>query len=564
MKKIVVLNSGGFDSTVLLASMCGDKNIEVHSLYFSYGQLNGNIDSRIARENARKLGAIHHEIKLPQFTWSNSEFYEEDSNEYYSQYVEMRNMIFISYAMSFAESICASSIHMAILKSHGYVDTSKQFIGAVKNLCNVIGITFDAPYCDCEKQDLFVLAKQLGVGTKYEFISCDTPENGVPCGKCGDCESLEEFYEILEDDLPVKRFFTSGFNTHDSKFQELFLSTPIEEMRVLLNNDCQLNCEHCYHNGNPLIQDILTDEELVKSICDAYNLGIKSIHYSGKEPLFNDRIFKITDKVKQVVPDMDFTVVTNGINVPKYAEQIKSCGISKVFLSSDDEFSTVNGTRPTGINKVIKNAVEALNSVGVPVEIFYDLTPDNIGHTLANIKFWRKKYKVKDFYVRTIRNVGNAENFPKLDIKDICDLHYELKSTNLDCNIVLNIGACPYTYDICFSGEDFTHDLVCDFQYLGYSGSSQLTDHYSLLMECYCCRFEHQITLTADGYVLGCAMECSCKDYDKTSSGNIRNKSLSQCIFDGKKQSIRVNESQINEGKIYFQKCSFTPIDISE
>ena len=138
MKKIVVLNSGGFDSTVLLASMCEDKNVEVHSLYFSYGQLNGNIDSRIARENARKLGAIHHEIKLPQFTWSNSEFYEEDSNEYYSQYVEMRNMIFISYAMSFAESICASSIHMAILKSHGYIDTSKQFIGAVKNLCNVI------------------------------------------------------------------------------------------------------------------------------------------------------------------------------------------------------------------------------------------------------------------------------------------------------------------------------------------------------------------------------------------------------------------------------------------
>ena len=69
MEKIVVLNSGGFDSTVLLTSVCENKENEVHSLYFSYGQLNDNLGAEIAKENAEKLGAIHHSISLPKFNF---------------------------------------------------------------------------------------------------------------------------------------------------------------------------------------------------------------------------------------------------------------------------------------------------------------------------------------------------------------------------------------------------------------------------------------------------------------------------------------------------------------
>lgn len=563
MKKIVVLNSGGFDSTVLLADLASTGEYEIHSLYFDYGQLNRNLDSVIAKENAEKLNAVHHTIKLPVFSWSNSEFYSEDSNEYNSQYLEMRNMIFISYAISLAESICAVEIYMAILNSHGYKDTSKPFIGAVKNLCNVIGITFETPYSHCEKQDLFYIAKKLKVGTEYRFISCDTPKEDLPCGKCADCNSISEYMGVLEDNLPVKAFFTSGLDTYNADFQRLFKNEPISEMRVLLNNDCQLNCEHCYHNNNPLIGDVLTDEELVKTICDAYKLGIKSIHYAGKEPLINDRIFRITEQVHKLLPDMNFTVVTNGINVYKYIGQIKSCGISKVFLSSEDEFAEEKSLRPLGVNKVVKEAVEALNSAEIPVEIFYDLTPDNIGHTLSNLKFWRKKYKVKEFFVRTLRVVGGAENLQKLSTEDICDLHNELTKTNLNCHITFNIGACPYTYNILYDNNLYTESLKRDIDWCGTLGYSKITDNYDLLAEIYCARYEHQITLTADGYVLGCAMECSCKNYNEISSGNVKHKSLSECITTGKDLSLRVNEAQMTSDKVFFEKCSFNPIDLN-
>ena len=53
MEKIVVLNSGGFDSTVLLVdTVTKNPDCEIHSLYFSYGQLNDEIGESKALEKA--------------------------------------------------------------------------------------------------------------------------------------------------------------------------------------------------------------------------------------------------------------------------------------------------------------------------------------------------------------------------------------------------------------------------------------------------------------------------------------------------------------------------------
>lgn len=563
MKKIVVLNSGGFDSTTLLLKLSKSNEFEIHSLYFNYGQPNSAFDSKISAENAEKVGAIHHVVDFPRLPWSNSNFYSGDSNEYKSQYLEMRNMIFISYAMSLAESLCATGIYMAILGNGNYADTNRRFLGAVKNLCNNVGVEFETPFAEFEKSELFVLAKELGVGKEYKYISCDTPKfNGEPCGECADCKSLEAYENMLKDNIPVMRFFSSGLDTHDSEFQRLFMENPISEMRVILNNDCQFDCKHCYHHNNPLVGDTLTDYELVNAIKEAYDYGIRSIHYAGKEPLFNERIFTITKKVKQYAPDMVFSVVTNGVNVPKFINELKDGGFNKVFISVSDEFATQNSvTRPNNANKIVKTAIECLNNAGIPVQVFYDLTPDNISHTVTNLRFWRKKYKVKEFHIRTLRLVGGANNIEKLSVESLGDLHAELLKCNLDAHIELNIGACPYTYDILYNVGESTELLSSDISACALSGNNLILPNYALYAELYCSRYEGQITLTADGYVLGCAMECSLTDYNKTSSGNVRNTPIDEIVKRGKEQALKVNEAQSNT-EVHFKKCSFNPIDI--
>lgn len=562
MKKIVVLNSGGFDSTTLLADLASKHEYEIHSLYFDYGQLNCSFDSKCAKENAKKLGAIHHELILPKFNWTHSDFYYGGNNNYSTQYLEMRNVIFISYALSLAEGIGAESIYMALLANGNYKDTNPRFIEKMKSLCDTLGISFETPYSDCIKLNLFYTALKLGVGTELKYISCDTPNpiNGEPCGKCDDCKSLEYYnYLLTQKDIP-SIFVKSGYRI-SSEFEEAFKSEPIYEMRVLLNNNCQLKCEHCYHGNNTLVADILTDEELVNAIVEARNLGVRSIHFAGKEPLFNERIFKIIRGVKsRNINDLDFSVVTNGINVPKYADKIVDSGISKVFLSADDEFI------PQGIHKqnsAVKKAIKSLNG-RVNIEIFYDLTIENIKHTIENILFWNSCYNVKSFYVRTIRLVGSAEEnkIELLSVEQICKLHKELKNLQeLDLQIMLNIGAAPYVYNIFSSNEKCVEEIKEDFDILNTLKTLKVTDIYSLYFELYCHRYCDTITLTADGFILGCAMECSVQEYDSISAGNIKNKPLEELISIGKQKSIEVNRTQCTKDDIFFEKCLFTPID---
>ena len=558
MKKIVVLNSGGFDSTTLLAELASTEECEIHSLYFDYGQPNYPYDSKCAKENAEKLGAIHHEIFLPKITWTKNTFYNTSINEYKTQYLEMRNVIFISYALSLAEGVGAEAIYMAILANGQYKDTNPEFIVKMRDLCETLGVKFETPYAELVKQQLYPFAKIAGVGKSLPFISCDTPNNGNPCGKCLDCECISEYTNYLNKKTPTQAFLESGLDPNSLEFQNLFRKEPILEMRVLLNNSCQLHCEHCYHGNNELIGDLLTDDELVCAIVEAKNIGINNFHFAGKEPLYDDRIFRIISMVKERVSDVDFTVVTNGLNLCKYAEDIVKSGISRVFLSVEDEFSD-NGVRNNNHNIPVKNGIKALNS-RVPVEIFYDLTTENIANTLRNLKFWEQEYNISSFHVRTLSNVGNAENLPVVSVEQICKLHSEFKANDLKSEIKFAIGVAPYTYNILNSEN--AEEIRKDLEFTAYSGNPYITKNYILFTEYYCNRYCNQITLTADGYVLGCAIECSVKEYDKISSGNIKEKSLSDIIKDGKEITLSFNKSQITKEEIFFKKCLCTPIDI--
>ena len=192
-KKAVVLNSGGFDSTTLLAMLAHFNEREIYSVYFDCGQLNNPECSKVARENAEKAGAHHYEVKLPKFSWTKSTFYKEGVNDYDGQYLEMRNLVFISYAMSLADSVGSEEIYAAILNNTDYKDTSTEFLEAMRGLCESVGMTFNTPFSNNCKAEMFELAKAVGVGTKYKYFSCDLPVNGSPCHDCLDCKDTDYF-----------------------------------------------------------------------------------------------------------------------------------------------------------------------------------------------------------------------------------------------------------------------------------------------------------------------------------------------------------------------------------
>ena len=67
MSKIVVLNSGGFDS-VVLAHHIGHLNpeAEIHNLFFDYGQLSVDSERYCSEKCAKDLGFTYKEVVIPK------------------------------------------------------------------------------------------------------------------------------------------------------------------------------------------------------------------------------------------------------------------------------------------------------------------------------------------------------------------------------------------------------------------------------------------------------------------------------------------------------------------
>ena len=194
MSRCVVLNSGGFDSIVLmnyLHTVIGEENI--HSLHFLYGANNEKQQLSCVNKVCEKLGIVNKVIQLPKIDWTNSEFFTNAEYEESSQYLEYRNLIFLSYALSYAEAIKADKIYLAFINNSRYPDTSMEFLQGLNSFCQPdSGIFIDAPFINDSKYRLGHIAKYLGI-TPKDYFSCDKPTpDGSPCGECLDCTTIEE------------------------------------------------------------------------------------------------------------------------------------------------------------------------------------------------------------------------------------------------------------------------------------------------------------------------------------------------------------------------------------
>jgi len=105
----------------------------------------------------KKLIAEFKEINLPTMYWSKSSLYEtgEDKFDDKDQYIPMRNLVFLSYAVSIAESLKINAVYIALITQNiGFTDTSIEFIDAINKVSMMAGVQILAPYSALNKYDL--------------------------------------------------------------------------------------------------------------------------------------------------------------------------------------------------------------------------------------------------------------------------------------------------------------------------------------------------------------------------------------------------------------------------
>ena len=194
MKKAIVLLSGGLDSatTLYAAKKAGYKCL---CLSFDYGQRHIK-ELRSAGQVAASAGCAHKTIRI-KLPWDNSTLtgavksmrVNYSGRELPPTYVPGRNTVFISFALSYAESVNAQTIFIGAnqVDFSGYPDCRAGYIAGWQKLINSLGVKIKilAPLINMSKGEIIRKGLKLGVPYKLTW-SCYSGARR-PCGKCDSC-----------------------------------------------------------------------------------------------------------------------------------------------------------------------------------------------------------------------------------------------------------------------------------------------------------------------------------------------------------------------------------------
>ena len=213
-KKSVVIYSGGMDSFTLLNQVIEENGKDaVFPLTFDYGQKHAK-ELDYARAVCKKLGLIHHVIDLKSITpllqgsalTSNipvpEGHYEDASMK--ATFVPNRNMILLSLAIGYADSIKSESVYYgAHAGDHAiYPDCRTEFVEKmddVARIANYQAIAIKAPYLSLSKHDILEIGLNMGLDYGQTWTCYNGREKA--CGRCGSCvERLEAFAQAGQTD----------------------------------------------------------------------------------------------------------------------------------------------------------------------------------------------------------------------------------------------------------------------------------------------------------------------------------------------------------------------------
>ena len=208
-KRAVVLVSGGLDSATTLAIARRD-GFEPFALSFDYGQRH-RFELEAARRVCQAAGVMRQLVfKLDLRSIGGSSLTSDlpvpkDRTEVEMMagipitYVPARNTVFLSVALSWAETLAAYDIYLGVnaIDYSGYPDCRPEYIAAFERLANLatkVGVEgvghwkIHTPLIRMSKAEIIKTGIELAVDYSLTHSCYDPDPTGRPCGRCDSCE----------------------------------------------------------------------------------------------------------------------------------------------------------------------------------------------------------------------------------------------------------------------------------------------------------------------------------------------------------------------------------------
>ena len=208
MEKVIVLTSGGIDSSVLFYWLLRN-NFDPYPIYINYGQCCSNsevngLNTTLPPEYRDRiqyfnLNPLYISVSKPPIVKTNlweKVITDEDLRLPY------RNLVMLSLAAAHAESQNISKVFAGFIKVKQVVgdDCSNHFFKSLNKIFKLYGnIQVCLPFVNYKKEDVVSLGISLNVPLDFTYSCLVNPDS--PCGACGNCIDRENAFSKLRNKI---------------------------------------------------------------------------------------------------------------------------------------------------------------------------------------------------------------------------------------------------------------------------------------------------------------------------------------------------------------------------
>ncbi len=146
------------------------------------------------------------------------------------------------------------------------------------------------------------------------------------------------------------------------------------DLRVSVTDRCNFRCTYCMPaEGLAWLpkHELLTFEELTRLLGIFVALGIRSIKITGGEPTVRADLPRLVRMFRQVAPDLDMSMTTNGVLLHRLARPLAEAGLDRVTVSCDSllRHRFAEMTRRDALDRVLAGLRAAQEAGLAPIKI---------------------------------------------------------------------------------------------------------------------------------------------------------------------------------------------------